>query len=374
MKFTLSTQELNYLINKIQNVVPNNQKPTLPILSNFLLEAFNNELILTATDLNVSIRCKIEAQITEEGSTTIPAKRFAQLARELTAPQVEILCNSNEVTTIKTGDSIFKLNGMSRESFPNLPEMDQALTFEIEQKQLQEMLFQTSFAVSRDETRYVLTGVCMQVSNGMATFIGTDGRRLAKAHCPINADPSLAFQAVIPIKAVEEIEKNLMLEGTARITVSPDKICVDCNNVRLIAKLLPGEYPDVYRVIPEKSDISLTIHREELLTLLRQISLFIPNSNHSVRFIFKEGELLLNANTIDVGEGKVSMPVNYSGASIEVAFNPTNFIDVLRHCKTEVVILGLTDPYNPGVITEETTADQKQASPLFIIMPMRLSE
>jgi DNA polymerase-3 subunit beta len=146
-----------------------------------------------------------------------------------------------------------------------------------------------------------------------------------------------------------------------------DKIAIEANQSILVTKLLAGDYPDFERVIPAETETTVTLHREELITLLRQISLFTAESNHSVRFSFTKGELVLTANDINIGEGKVSMPVNYNGQKLEIAFNPNYFLDILRHSPDESVQLGLTDPYNPGVITDSSSA-------VFILMPMRLNE
>lgn len=373
MKFVLSTQELNYLINKIQNVV--GQKATIPILSNFLIEAYNDELILTATDLTVGLRCFTDAKILEEGSTTLPAKRFAQLVRELTTANIEISSNPNEVTTIVAGTSRFKLNGMNKSEFPILPDTSSAHAFQIKQSDLKDMFYRTAFAVSKEDNRYTLTGVLVHIANGCATFVGTDGKRLARAFTKIAVDPQFTSQSIIPLKAVEEILKNLSDEGEAKIFLMPDKIAIEANQTRILTKLLSGEYPDVNRVIPESSEIVVVLHREELLSLLRQVSLFTADNNHSVRFVLTDGELKLIANTMDIGEGQVAMPVNYSGSKFEIAFNPGFFIDILRHCKQETVTLRLTDSYNPGIITDgEDLSSTAMASPLFVIMPMRLSE
>ena len=374
MKFTIPTQELHYLLNKIQNIVP--QKPTIPILSNFLIEAANDELILTTTDLNVSLRCNTEVNIVEEGSTTLPAKKFAQLVRELTVPNVEITSDSNETTHLLAGSSKFKLHGMNKESFPDLPDLSEAQSFTLQQKDFKYLLYCTSFAVSREDNRYVLTGVLMQVSDGQVLFVGTDGKRLARTHLPIsNLSPAFTNQSIIPLKAVDEILKNLRDEGEVKISLMPDKIAIHTDQTLIIAKLLIGDYPDIHRIIPETVEVSLSLHREELLTLLRQVSLFVADQNHSVRFTFAEGELKITANTCDIGEGIVGMPVNYHGNKLEIAFNPAHFIDILRHCKEDTVTLSLIDAYNPGIITDgELKGKLKEASPLFITMPMRLSE
>ncbi len=374
MKFVISTQELNYLINKCLNVV--SLKPTIPILSNFLIEAVNDELIITSTDMAVGIRCLTEAKILQEGATTLPAKKFAQLIRELTSTNVEISTNSNEVTEIIADSSRFKLNGMNRAEFPSLPDITEATRFKIKQADLKDMFYRTSFAVSREDTRYVLTGVHMSIVNGEATFIGTDGKRLAKAFIDIDIDKSFKGSYIIPLKAVEEFLKNLTDEGDATVYLMNDKIAIDASKTTVIAKLLSGEYPDVDRVIPQNPETKVALHREELMTLLRQISLFTADGSHSVRFSFTDGELKLSANTMEIGEGRVSMAVNYQGQKLEIAFNPGFFLDILRHSKKETVSLGITDAYNPGLINDQENClrDALSTSPLFVLMPMRLNE
>ncbi|PJD98254.1 MAG: DNA polymerase III subunit beta [Parachlamydia sp.] len=376
MKFVISTQELNFLINKCLNIV--SQKTTIPILSNFLIEAKKGELILTATDLTVGIRCHTEAKILEEGSTALPAKRFAQLIRELTALNVEVSTSANEITQICADSSRFKLHGMSKNEFPTLPQMEGAVQFKVTEKEFKDMFFRTAFAVSRDDNRFALTGVFMQITEGKALFAGTDGKRLSRTQIALGLDASFNGNYIIPIKAVEEILKNLSDDSSceAKIYLMHDKIAVETANTMLVTKLLSGDYPDVSRVIPTQLDTVLSLHREELMTLLRQVSLFTADMSHSVRFTFHEGELRLAANTMEIGEGKVSMPVNYSGPRMEIAFNPIYFLDILRHSKGETVTMGLTDPFNPGVITDKegVTAITPNISPLFVLMPMRLNE
>lgn len=374
MKFVIPTQELNYLISKVLNVVP--LKPTVPIVGNILIEASKGEIILTATDFNVGIRCHAEAEIQEEGATTLPSKKFAQLIREISTLNVEISTSPNQITTLIAGSSRFKLNGMSKEDFPELPHTDNAPYFELPQKTFKELLSKTAFAVSREDNRYVLTGVLMEINGGLATFVGTDGKRLARAFSQVEIDPTLQCQSVIPIKAVEEIIKNLTDEGNAKISVMSDKISVEANDTKLIAKLLMGDYPDYMRIIPQQPEILLSLHKDELVSLLKQVSLFVPDSHRAVHFAFSDGEVRVNANSIDIGEGQVAMPVNYHGPKLELALNPGFMIDLLRQCKNEIVSMGLTDPYNPGIITdqEEPLPPIMQSSPLFVIMPMRLIE
>lgn len=373
MKFVIPTQEFIYLINKIQNVVP--LKPTVPILSNVLIEVGNDELILTATDLTVGIRCNTEVNILEEGATALPAKKLSQLIRELTTANVEISSNSQGLITLVAGTSRFKIKGTTREEFPSLPDLSNSQNFQIKQKDLKQLLYSTSFAVSKDDSRYVLSGILMQIANGCVHFIGTDGKRLARAHTLIEIDQAYTNQAIIPLKAIEEVLKNLTDEGDAKISLMSDKIAFQSDHTLILTKLLSGDYPDINRIVPEQRNISVTLHREELISLLRQISLFTTELSPSVRFSFANGELKMTANTQNIGEGHVEMPVNYHGEQLDIAFHPFFFLDILRHCNEEVVTLGLTDSYNPGIITDGDRSESlTQASPLFVIMPMRIME
>jgi DNA polymerase-3 subunit beta len=152
-----------------------------------------------------------------------------------------------------------------------------------------------------------------------------------------------------------------------QIQLAQDKVSLETGSITLVAKLLSGQFPDVERVIPAKLLHQFSIHREELMSLLRQVSLFTSETSNSVRFSFETGQLHLSALSHEIGEGRVSMPVDYAGQRIEIAFNPFFFLDILRHSKDETVRFGLNDAHNPGIVTDATSA-------LFVIMPMRLSE
>jgi len=365
MKVVIARADLVEIIGKIQSIVPS--KPSSPILANVLLEALDDQLIVTATDLSVSLRCYTSATIVEEGSIALPARRFFQLIRELTAPQIKISAETSESAEITTGSSLFKIHGMDKAEFPQIPDLVGTPEFSIEKKQLKEMLTKTSFCAAREDSRYTLNGVQLQIANQMATLIGTDGKRLAKAVSPVNIDPTIQGSYVIPLKAVEEMNKLLDDSDTpVSVSMSQDKISLESGTTTLSAKLLSGQYPDVERVIPSNPSQQFSIHREELLSLLKQVSLFTSETTHSVRFSFETGQLHLSVASAEVGEGKVSMPVDFVGERLDIAFNPHFFIDILRHSKDETIRFGLIDSHNPGLITDSTTA-------LFVIMPMRLN-
>ncbi|NGX63397.1 MAG: DNA polymerase III subunit beta [Candidatus Anoxychlamydiales bacterium] len=366
MKAVISKNELVTLFGKIQNIVAN--KPAIPILSHVLLEARNDQLYIRATDLTTSMLCFCEAKVIEEGAIAVPAKRLFQLTRELSSPQLKITCPSSDVVEITTVSSDFKIKGMLKTEFPALPDISKAMQIPISSVTLKEMLARTYFSAAREDSRFVLNGIYMKINKKVATFISTDGKRLSKMYTNVDVDPSFQGSYILPLKAAEEMIKMLSDdEQIVNLSLMHDKIFLEHSNLTLITKLLSGEYPDVEKVIPSNITNSMSIHREELITLLRQISLFTPDTSGSVRFIFDQGQLQLTAISSDIGEGNVTMPVDYSAEKLEVAFNPFYFMDILRHSKDETITFSIQDAYNPGMITDSTSAT-------FVIMPMRLNE
>jgi DNA polymerase III subunit beta len=363
MKAVISKVELVKLISKIQNIVP--IKPAIPILSNLLIEAVDDQLILSATDLITSMRCYSSAKIVEEGAITLPAKRFFHLIREFSSPQIKIT-TANDIAEITSGTSVFKLHGMSKSEFPSLADISTALPIPIQSANFLEMLSKTSFSTAKEDNNFVLNGLFLRVVNQKATLISTDGKRLAKTETTFDIDPSFQGQYILPLKAAEEMMK--ILEGEEKssfLALMHDKVFLEHGNMQLVTKLLAGQYPDVERVIPLNPRFKVSLHREELIALLRQVSLFTSEEVANVHFVFTAGELCLYISNADCGEGRVSMPIDCSGEKVEIAFNPFYFLDVLRHSKEETVQFAFEDSFTPGVISDSSNA-------LFVLMPMRL--
>jgi DNA polymerase-3 subunit beta len=364
MKVVISRLELVALIGKIQNVV--SPKPVIPILANVLIEAQGDQLILSTTDLTVSMRAYASAKVVEAGAITLPARRFFQLVRELTTPQIEIHAETAETAMINAGSSHFKIQGMHKAEFPAMPDLTEGVHFTMAPDKLKEMLARTAFAAARDDSRQVLNGILLQKNGSEATCIGTDGKRLAKIQIALEDTTAAPKSYLVPLKAVEEMIKMLdSKEEKCKLTLMNDKIAVETTSTILITKLLAGQFPDVTRVIPQKQKAPIMLHREELMSLLRQVSLFTTDASSSVRFSFNPGTLHLSATNGEVGEGVVSMPVNYSGEKLEIAFNPHYFLDILRHSKDETVQFSVSTAHNPGLVTDSSEAS-------FVIMPMRL--
>lgn len=364
MKLTIPRIDLLQLIGVLQAIVPS--KPALPILSNILIESREDQLILIATDLTVSMRVLGHARIEEQGSIALPGRKFFQLVRELTAPIVEISTSHRSIAIISSGTSHFRMSGMSKEEFPSFSEKEGGITLTIATKQLKEMLVRTSFAAARDDNRQSLNGIFFQHRGRRATLVGTDGKRLARLSIDLDDKVDGEGSYILPLKATEEMIKLLEIpDDQVQLSFFFDKVILDTGTTILITKLLNGNYPDVDQVIPKRAEQPLLIHREELISLLKQVALFTSDHSSAVRLSFNPGELHLTASNLEIGEGKAVMALNYSGPQLNIAFNPYYLIDILRHIKDESIELSLSDGYNPGLITDSTQAE-------FVLMPMRI--
>ena len=365
MKFHVQREALSTFIGKMQGVVPS--KAVIPILSNVLIEANDHQITITATDLTVSLRASLPATVTEKGAIALPARRLFQLIRELKAPEVHFETDATLTAIITNGSSHFRIHGLNQTEFPPFPDVKDGHTFTLPSLRLKEMLENTSFAAAKDDSRQVLNGICMELRKNRMTIVGTDGKKLAKIEQDIQTDIQDGQRSIIPLKAVDEMAR--LLDGTesATITLMADRVALETDSGSLVSKLVSGQFPDYERVLPDQTRMHhMSLHRDELISLLKQVSLFTSDASHSVKLSFEKGELKVQATNTDIGEGKVHMPVDYHSKRLDIAFNPHFFIDILRHCNDETVQFGITDSFNPGSITDTSNAH-------FVLMPMRLS-
>ncbi|MBS0628524.1 MAG: DNA polymerase III subunit beta [Verrucomicrobia bacterium] len=364
MRVIFSKIDILSALNKIQSIVP--MKPQMPILSNVLFLAVNNELILTATDLSLSMKITVPAKVIEEGAIVLSAKRLFLLIKELTSPDIEVATSPFHVAMIYSGSSQFKIPGMNPAEFPEVPNLSEGLQVPFPTAVLKEMLSKTSFSAGKDESRPIFSSIHLQRNSLGTTFTGADGKRVARSSTDLSFPPEWQGSFILPIKTVDEMIRLLdTQEETILLYFLEQKISMQAGPIVLVSGLLSGQYPDISRIIPEKQPSSINLHREELISLLRQISLFTSTERTSVRFTFTPGELHLSITGSDVGEGHVNMPINYQGDRMDVAFNPTFFLDILRHSKDETVQLNIKDAYNPGLVTDSSSS-------FFVLMPMRL--
>lgn len=346
----------------VQNVV--STRTTLPILSNALLKAADGKLIISTTDLDTGIRATIEAEVEKPGATTLPARRLFSIIRELPGSELTLEVDSKHSASIRSGQTFFRILGLPEEDFPAFPKPEGAKTYKIAQGVLKDMLKRTAYAISTDESRYVLNGVLLSFRDGKLTLVATDGRRLALVENEIEFPKSSEADVILPTKAVQELQRILGNEEPLQIILSENQISFDLGNTFLVSKLIEGNYPNYKQVIPAEAKERIIIEREQLLNAVRRVALLSSDKSNSVKLAFTKNNLDVTANTPEVGEARESLAVNYKGKDFAIAFNPEYILDPLRNIDADEVFLDFIDELSPGVI--------KYNKPfLYVLMPMR---
>jgi DNA polymerase-3 subunit beta len=364
MKFSVTKEKLLECLQQVQNVV--STRTTLPILSNVLLQTNDGEVRLTTTDLDVGVRGSFEATVEKQGATTLPARRLFNIIRELPSSEISFDVDGKNAASIRSGQSFFKILGLPEEEFPPLPKFDDAKVVTIRQKDLRDGLRKTSYAISTDETRYVLNGVLFSFKDNKLTLVATDGRRLAMLDIDLEFPRSHEADIIVPTKAVTELQRLLTDEGDVKVSVGSGQIAFDLNNTLLVSKLIEGNYPNYKQVIPGEMKERVTLERETFLNSLRRVSLLASDKSNSIKLNFAKNNIDITANTPEVGEAKESLPVVYKGREFSIAFNPEFLMAPLRNLTEDEIFLDLIDEMSPGVI--------KIQSPfLYVLMPMRVS-
>ncbi len=364
MRIQCHKEEILSGIQQIQNVV--STRTTLPILSNVLIEADGENITLTTTDLEVGMQCKFPAKVSRPGTTTIPAKRFSSIIRELPKDELDLEVSDNHVASIKSGSSFFRIMGLAKDEFPKFPDFKGAASFQIEQPILRDMLRKTAYCVSHDETRYVLNGVYMVAKDNKIICVATDGRRLALSEKNVELPKDFSKEVIIPSKAVNELNRILEDDGTVKILIAENQIAFELNNCVLVSRLIDGHFPNYKQVIPEKVLQKVSIDKNDLEKAVKRAALLTTEKSNSVKFNFKKGKLVLDVNTPDLGESREELDIEFDGDEVSVAFNPQFVQDVLKNLNEDNVIIELIDELNPGVLRGEMDF-------LCVIMPMRMS-
>jgi DNA polymerase III subunit beta len=364
MKFTISKQAFLDAISQVQHVV--SSRTTLAILSNVLLKARDGHLELTTTDLDVGVSGSVAAEVEIPGATTLPARRLATIIRDLPADEVSVTVDEKNVASIKSGAASFKLLGLGHDEYPALPRFDSGFEFVIEQSVLRECIKRTSYAISTDETRYVLNGILFNFKENVLTLVATDGRRLALVKQEMEFPESQATEFIVPTKAVNELSRLLSDGGQVVIRVTGSQAGFDMGRSLLVTKLIEGNYPNFRQVIPGDPKEIIELDREPLMRSVGRVALLAFDKSNTIKLRFAPGELEILASSPDVGEARELVPIVYNGPQITVAFNPEFLLAPLRNLATDKITFNLIDEVSPGVV-------KAKGGFLYVIMPMRVN-
>ncbi|MEI6564455.1 MAG: DNA polymerase III subunit beta [bacterium] len=364
MKLVIAKDAVMSGLQLVHGVV--NVRPTLPVLSNVLMEAKNDKLWLTTTDMEVTMRCAVEAKTGKAGSTTIPARRLFSIIRELPADNIEIEVDEKNAASITCGSAFFKINGLPDDEFPAIPKSEDGHTFTVEQKVLKQMLQKTFYAASTDETRFILNGTLMSFKGNKLTLVATDGRRLALTENEIEFPKEAECEAIVPTKAINELIRILKDEGSIKVHIGKNQASFEFDEVMLTTKLIEGTYPNFRQVIPGQCEQRIAVDREVLLTALKRVALLTSEKSSSIKLTFGKNKLKISASSPDVGEAHESVAIKYNAKEIQVAFNPDYIMEPLRNIANDEIYVELTDELSPGVIKCDVPF-------IYVLMPMRIS-
>src|SRR6185295_18998622 len=353
MNLTISKEQIINGLQAVQNVV--STRTTLPILSNVLMRAEGERLEFTATDLDVTITSGVEAKVKKPGASTVPVKRLFGIVRELSNSEIDLEVDEKHVCSIRSGASFYKINGLSADEFPPLPKFKEDKKVVLPQETVKGMMKKTSFAISTDESRYVLNGIFISLKDHKMTMVATDGRRLALVDEEVDVSDKSQGEFIVPAKAVNELNRLLMDKGDVEVRFAENQASFTLkdekgSSVLIVTKLIEGNYPNYRQVIPAETKERISLGREEFLHALRRAEIMTSEKSNSVKLSFGKNKLEITANSPEVGEAKETLAINYKGNDLAIAFNPAYMMDPLKSLDNDEVFLELTDELSPGVM------------------------
>jgi DNA polymerase-3 subunit beta len=371
MKFTIPKSKIYSCVQTAMNAVPT--RTTLPVLANLLLEVTDSKLKIAATDLDVSVITTTPVTSTKKEAITIPAKTFYDILRELPESDVEIHVTENKIE-IKADRGNYKLSGIPAEEYPKLPGVNLAKEIKVPGDDLVKMIRKTIYAVSTDETRPALNGVLWQTSSSNMQMVATDGHRLSKMALKNTKLKGLHEDVIIPPKIL-----NLLLKLTEEednplgVIFGENSLIFNLGETILISRLIEGPYPNFDQVIPKDTDKKLVVNKELLTGAVRRMSILANTLTHQVKFSLKKDNLELSSINYDLGgEAKESVPCSYAGEPIDIGYNSSYVLDILKQLEGEEVVFELGSEVSAGKIY---STDKKEGEDyLCLLMPLRLAE
>jgi DNA polymerase-3 subunit beta len=362
MKFTVDRLKLQKALQKVGNII--GSRSMLPLLGNVLIKASEEGLELTTTDMELRLVTTVEAEVSEAGVTTLPAKKLASLIGSFSAEKVEFDINESDLARITCGTAKFTLLGLSSDNFPEELEFKPVREVKVKESLFKRMIGSISYAVSIDDSRKVLTGILLSIRENSMALVATDGKRMAMQDAAPDTVSGGDGDAIVPLKAMAEIRRQLEGDGLLTVEIG-EKMCrFSCAGAVLTSKLIEGNYPNYRQVVPSKFSCEVELPVAALLAKIETVALMIAGSNNSIILRFQDNQLQLQASSAEVGEGSDLLETSYEGDVFEVSFNPVFLADPLRNTDADMVRFKLNDPLSPVAV-------EAGEGFLYIIMPIR---
>jgi DNA polymerase-3 subunit beta len=332
------------------------------------LESIGKTINLTATDLEMTIKCSIsDIDVDEQGSITIPAKKFIDIIRELPNSEVKINIDEKNLINIRCDKISYKIMGLPKSDFPPIIEpKKEAIQLKLNQGMFKDMIKKTIFAVSPDESRKTLTGVYFILEEGNIKLVGTDGHRLAFIKNSIGKSDKTA-KIIIPTKVLNELVKIMGEDNDIEISILDNQIIFKLKDIVISSRLIEGQYASYEQIINRVFDKKVRVNRENLLKAVKRVSLLAVDKVNAVKIKTEESKLLMSATAIDIGEAEEEIDAEYKGEEAAIAFNSKYVMDVLKVLEKESVDIELKDSASAGLI--KSVGEDNY---LYILMPIRI--
>jgi DNA polymerase III subunit beta len=343
-------------------------RTTVQVLSGILLDAEGERLTLAATDMELSLRSSLDAQISSEGRVVVQGRLLVEIARLLPGGEVTLAHRPDEgVVEITSGSANYRLHTLSAEDFPRLPDATGAPLHSIDADALVSTAAQVSRAASRDESRPVLTGVLVRFEGGKLVMAATDSYRMSVRETQVEgAAPDL--EAIVPARALSELTRIAGGAGELDLGMHDNQLVFSLPEagVLLTTRRIDGQFPNYQQLLPDTFEHELTLPREELLEVVRRVAV-VSQRNSPLRLRFAEGELTISARTPDVGEATESLPAPFEGEPLEIGFNPEFLREGIESVEGDEIVLRLISPLRPGLL------QSPERDFWYLIMPIRLA-
>lgn len=375
MKFKINQDHFSNGLQQVLNVVAS--RSTMPILSNVLIEAEEEHISLTTTNLDLGTRCRIKAHVSDTGSITLPVRKLATIVKELPVNEVFLETNKSNQAKITSGGSLFKIMGIGSEEFPPLPTFENRKVFELVQDEIVNMLKSVSYAQSTDENRYILNGVYFNFADEKLTLVATDGRRLGLTGLELEVSEENAGSLILPAKTVAELERLMGKGEKVNIAFNDRQAAFEIglddagdsglvDHLYLVSKIVEGNYPNYRQVIPKETEHRVKVERELMLECVHRAALVTSDKSNSVKIKISKNLLEISGQSTEYGESHESMAIAYDGPEVQVAFNPQFLMEPLKALTKDEVFFEFKDELSPGLFK---TLDNF----ICVIMPLRLN-
>jgi DNA polymerase III subunit beta len=371
MKFIVSSAALLKELSSINGVITTN--PVVPILENFLFEIDNNQLTITASDLQTSMITDLEIESKESGNIAVPAKILIETLKNLPEQPVTFSIDTSTYSIeISSDNGHYKLAGENATDFPKVPSVTPDFSVTMSTDVLHTAINNTIFATSNDELRPAMTGVYMNLTDTNSTFVGTDGHKLIR-YRRVDVATSNGNTIIVPRKGLNMLKNTLPAENIeVTVDFNVSNAFFHFGNLKMICRLIDERYPDYENVIPTDNPIRMTIDRLEMLSSLKRISIYANKTTHQVRLKITGSELLISAEDLDfANEANERLACEHEGDDIEIGFNSKFLIEMLSNLESAQVELHLSAPNRAGLIIPKDQDENEDL--LMLVMPVMLN-